>query len=72
MLPEKAAAWIFEHLQAIEQPEATTGMLPVRAYSPWTGEVRKGHGQAMVLDSFPQYQALAPEFGTAAQIERQD
>jgi len=26
----------------------------------------------MVLDSFPQYQALAPEFGTAAQIERQD
>jgi hypothetical protein len=26
----------------------------------------------MVWDSFPQYQALAPEFSTAARIERQD
>jgi hypothetical protein len=33
MLPQKAAAGMaFEHLQAIEQPEATTGMLRVRAY----------------------------------------
>ncbi|MGA2336382.1 MAG: hypothetical protein WA383_04945 [Terriglobales bacterium] len=72
MLPQKAAARMFEHLQAIEQPEATAGTLPVRAYSPWTGEVRKGHEQAMVWDSFPQYQALAPEFSRAARIERQD
>jgi hypothetical protein len=58
MLTQKTAARMaFEHLQAIKRPEATTGMLRVRAYSPWTREVRKSHGQAMVLDRFPQYQA---------------
>ncbi len=61
-LRQKTAAGMgFEHLQAIERPEASTGMLRVHAYSPWTGEVRKSHGKAMVLDRFPQYQAPGAE-----------
>src|SRR5208282_1139793 len=57
---QKTAVWMaFEHWPAMEsKPKATAGTPRICAYLPWTEVVGRSHGPPMILDSFPQYQAL--------------